>query len=360
MKKIIGFLVAIVLIIGAIVAGKFLNLKGADDIYRYIPANAKEAISINLNNEDSEYLYENNKNYQKMKIYLKGVRRLVVVPEMEVLSKESLERIFQGKVKKGIAIYAQTALSKSALEAAIEKISKDDLKIEKLDNEIYRLDAKLNEESLVLFGKIKGGNFILNTSREKLEENLKNVTDKVVSPLVADIKANEEKEIVLVVGPNKIFEKAPIQIKSLVASNYFKDDKFIVQSKFNLVENQDSIINQFFSEEDGLSGKRTIEKNRIYLRSKYPAAMMLKFFLPSLELNDSGVTTGERIDVKKDEFLYAILEPEKNVTVKVSGIVNIKEIVLEASMDKKEFLKVMKEGRGEELLKKEIELLLER
>lgn len=360
MKKVIGFLVAIIVIVGAIIAGKFLNLKGADDIYRYIPANAKEAISINLNNEDSEYLYENSKDYQKIKLYLKSVRRLVVVPEMETLSKESLERILQGKEKNGVAIYAQTALSKSALETGIEKISSDDFKVEKLDNDIYRLDVKLNKESLVLFGKIKGGNLILNTNKEKLEENLKNVTDKVVSPLVTDIKANEEKDIVLVVGPNKIFEKAPIQIKSLVASNYFKGDKFIAESKFNLVERQESVINQFFSEEDGLSGKRTVEKNKIYLRSKYPAAMMLKFFLPSLELNDPGVTTGEKIDVKKDEFLYAILEPEKDVTVRVSGIVNTKEIVLEASMDKKEFLKIMKEGRGEELLKKEMELLLER
>lgn len=360
MKKITGFLVTILVIITSIAAVKFLNLKGADDIYRYIPANTKEAISINLNNEDSEYLYENSKDYQKIKLYLKSVRRLIIIPEMETLTKESLERILQGREKNGIAIYAQTALSESALETGIEKISSDDFKVEKLDNDIYKLDINLDQENIVLFGKIKGGNLIFNTNREKLEENLKSVTDKVVSPLVADIKANEEKDIVVVVGPNRVFEKAPVQIKSLVASSYFKGNKFIVESKFNLVEKQESVINKFFSEKDGLSGKRTIEKNRIYLRSNYPAAMMLKFFLPSLELNVSGVTNGEEIEVRKDEFLYAVLEPEKDVAVRVSGIVNPKEIELEASMDKKEFLKIMKEGRGEELFEKELEILFER
>lgn len=358
MKKKIGFLIAIIVIIGAVVVGKFLNLRGADDIYRYIPANTEGLISINLNNKDSEYLYENNKDYQKIKLYLKNIRRLIVVPSINDYSKKDIKNVI--KDNEGVAIYAQTILSKTALETGIEKIDNENFKVEKLNDGLYKFDIRLNNKDLILFCKVTEGNLILNTNKDELEKNLKSVTNKIVYPLIDELKSNEGKDIVFIVGTKQLFDKFPLQIKSLVASNYFKGNKFIVDSKFNLAEKQESIIKQFFTEEDGLSGKRTIEKNKIYLRSKYPSAMMLKFFLPSLELNDAGVTNGVSIDVKKDEFLYAILEPEKDVQVKISGIVNSKEILLEASMDKKEFLRIIKEGKGKELIQKETELLLKR
>lgn len=354
MKKVLLLLMGVVVALAIGVAVVFLNFAGGMDIYKYIPKDAKCVLSVNLNAPKAKDILE----YKGKEWQLKTVKRFLIIPNknIDMNSRDVAEVLDVMLIQSSLKETAINMLSKYAKNKNIEdKILPDGF------HEMTFKNIK-NMENIVLYAKIEGGNAIVAKTKERVNEVIKNASEKNAEPFKKGLEKNENKIISVVLQMSDIelpgMAKNMNNFESLVGSLDYEKGFYNFNGEVNFKKDENVEFKKIFGDKkDNKGGKVFIKKNKIYLKIQPEYSVFLKMILPNIAINESGEKNGEEIELKANQFLYSYIVPRDGVVEKINGYLNSDSIVIQFSIDEKGAL-ILKNAKESEKLLKETQAAL--
>lgn len=349
-KKVIILLISLIMFNGCIdiekaskIAG-FNILKNDEDIYKYIPVNSNSLLLINSNSDTIRLLEDANKANVDIK-NLKYDKEIKNIQKIRAIGNLVSKVIIFGEQKdyKENVICVQTKAPNYILKKALE----NEKKITKISDGVY----SFTDGGVTFYGIADDGNLIIGNNLEKIKAIVKNKSGK--APIIKRLKPYQNRDIVLI-SNNLPFIKSVDKYAEGIVFIDIIGEMVNMSVIANTNEKDNASLKQLisFNENDGLSGRKTVQKNKFYIRTKSDKAAVLGLILPNLVINSKGEKNGELVtDIARNQFLYTYFLLNNDVYYELKGYIDNSNVKLEANMNRKVFINLLDKKKRDDARK---------